>query len=202
MGNSGTPVDWGKRGAIAGIIAIPIAIVGIIAQCSTSSNSSSSQAGSGPSSVTGSIVSTSVTASANPSAGGPAATSKRPTASATTVAIAPIDTINIEIVALQGDKLGPLKFGFHGNLDFGVGYSWTALADDVKVSGNACQIKAQVTGAQTFPAIRMDECSHTVGSGFSGDKASERITVPGTYTITVTEELSGVTGSTTFTVER
>lgn len=109
-----------------------------------------------------------------------------------------VDGIAVEAAALQGRRVGPNLFQFDGNLDFGLGYSWIATAGGVAVNSNSCQIIARVTGPQSFPAVRTDECSRDIGSPFNGGINSERITEPGDYTVTVTDELTGTTGVTKF----
>jgi len=89
-------------------------------------------------------------------------------------------------------------FAFEGNLDFGLGYGWTATAGGVEVDTETCQIKMQVTGPESFPAQRTAECSKSVGSPFNGGINSERIKIPGDYTISVTDEITGTTGTATF----
>jgi hypothetical protein len=113
-----------------------------------------------------------------------------------------VDAIAIKVEALQGRKVGPTVFAFQDNLDFGLGYGWTGTAGGVEVDSETCQIKMQVTGPQTFPAQRTAECSKSVGSPFNGGINSERITTPGDYTITVTDEITGTTGTATFTLLR
>lgn len=75
-----------------------------------------------------------------------------------------------------------------------MGYGWSGTAGGVKVDGESCQIRMQVTGAATFDVQRTAECSRSVGSPFNGGINSERLTVPGEYTITVTDELTTLSG--------
>jgi hypothetical protein len=111
-----------------------------------------------------------------------------------------VDKIDVYVEALQGRKVGPTTYAFDGNLDFGLGYGWRGTAGGVEVDGESCQIKMQVTGPQTFAAQRSAKCSETVHSGFSGAVNSERITQPGDYTVTVTDELTDSVGTATFTL--
>lgn len=111
-----------------------------------------------------------------------------------------VDEIRVRATALQGLQVGPATFAFEPGLDFGLGYSWTAYSNGVMVLGSSCQIRAQVSGPETFPTQRTRECSKDVGSPFSGGINSERITVPGEYTITVSDESSGISGQQSITV--
>lgn len=111
-----------------------------------------------------------------------------------------VDQISIYIEPLQGRKVGPTTYAFTGNQDFGLGYGWNGTAGGVEVDGESCQILMQVTGAETFPAQRTAQCSRRVGSPFNGGINSERLTVPGEYTITVTDELTNTVGTATFTL--
>lgn len=143
----------------------------------------------------------------------PAAVTTEPTTTSSTTSDVPpppppppiptrVDAITITVETLQGRKLGPNFFAFDGNLDFGLGYAYTATAGGVAVKDESCQIIMQVTGPEWFPAQRTAECSRRVGSPFNGGINSERITVPGEYTITVTDELTGTTGTARFTLTR
>jgi uncharacterized protein YfaS (alpha-2-macroglobulin family) len=71
-------------------------------------------------------------------------------------------------------------------------------ADGTKNNGDDCQIIVRVSGADTFPAYRTAECSKSSGS-MSADNAEE-ITVPGNYTVTITDETTGATGTADFRV--
>ncbi len=136
---------------------------------------------------------------------GPTSTTRNTTTTTTTTSEPPpiptrIDQISIYIEALQGRKVGPTTYAFDGNLDFGLGYGWSGTAGGVEVDSEDCQILMRVTGPESFPAQRTAECSKRVGSPFNGGINSERITTPGDYTITVTDELTGTTQSATFTL--
>jgi hypothetical protein len=111
-----------------------------------------------------------------------------------------VDKIEVYLEALQGRKVGPSAFAFDGNLDFGLGYGWHGTAGGVEIDGESCQILMQVTGPQSFPAQRTANCSERVHSGFNGGLNSERITESGVYTVTVTDELTGVSGNATFSL--
>lgn len=126
-------------------------------------------------------------------------TPPRPTSSAPPIPTQ-VDQITVYIEPLQGRKVGPTTYAFDGNLDFGLGYGWTGTAGGVAVDGESCQIRMQVTGPETFTAQRTAECSKGVGSPFNGGINSERLTTPGDYTITVTDELTNTVGTATFTL--
>jgi hypothetical protein len=114
-----------------------------------------------------------------------------------------VTAIDIKIKVLQGRSTGPGQYTFaDGNPRFGLGYSWTATdADGAAVDTDSCQIVAQVTGTETFPAIKTDECTRSAGSPFNGGINSETLTQPGTYRITVTDQLTGTVQTLDFSLE-
>jgi hypothetical protein len=114
-----------------------------------------------------------------------------------------VSAIGIKIKVLQGRSIGPDQYTFlDGNPRFGLGYSWTATdADGAAVDTQSCQIVAQVSGVETFPAIKTDECSRSAGSSYNGGINSETLTKPGSYRVTVTDQLTGSVGTLDFSLE-
>lgn len=185
--------------ALAGIGAFILAVLGLLGfkGCSTESQSAGpSYTSSAPTpmtttTTTTTTMTTTTTTTTTPEPSPPPPAPPIPTQ---------VDAIAINVEALQGRKVGPNMFAFDGNLDFGLGYGWTATAGGVEVDGENCQIKMQVTGPESFPAQRTAECTKSVGSPFNWGINSERITTPGDYTITVIDEITGATGVATFTL--
>jgi hypothetical protein len=169
-------------------------VVGVVAYFVLPPSSELTSAGSGgeagPGPTTPSVTTTTTTATTT-------------TTTTTTTPSAPpiptrVDKIDVYVETLQGRKVGPTTYAFDGNLDFGLGYGWHGTAGGVEVDGESCQIRMQVTGPETFPVQRTAKCSEQVHSSFNGGINSERITEPGDYTITVTDEVTGTVGTAAF----
>lgn len=127
-------------------------------------------------------------------------TTTRLPASGAPAAATVVDQIDVYIKVLAGEKLGPDLYATSGTGTFGLGYGWTGTTNGAEVKTDACQITMQVTGPEDFPVQRSAQCSKQPGGPFSGGDNSEGITVFGTYTITVTDELTGTVGQKAFTV--
>ncbi|OLT34566.1 hypothetical protein BJF84_17325 [Rhodococcus sp. CUA-806] len=127
-------------------------------------------------------------------------TTTRLPASGAPAAATVVDQIDVYIKVLAGEKLGPDLYAASGTGTFGLGYGWTGTTDGAEVKTDACQITMQVTGPEDFPVQRSAQCSKQPGGPFNGGDNSEGITVFGTYTITVTDELTGTVGQKSFTV--
>lgn len=102
-----------------------------------------------------------------------------------------------------GEKVGPNRFKRDDQQDTAtVSYIWQAeMSDGTLNESTDCQIHANVSGPQWVESMTIDECSYDdEGSiGFSGVNV-QNYTEPGTYTVTVTDQLTGATGTATFTV--
>lgn len=84
------------------------------------------------------------------------------------------------------DKSGEASFGFH----------WSSrMSDGTENDTQNCAIVAKVTGPETPPALRTDECSVSGSNGFNGFGNYADVTTPGRYNVTITDQVSGVTGS-------
>lgn len=105
--------------------------------------------------------------------------------------------------AVYGEKEGPNTFkrdDQHGKVV--VSYTWEAIMSNKTVNNNAdCAIHAEVSGPQWVNSMDTDECTFTdEGSiSFSDDNVQE-YSEPGRYTVTVTDKITGVKGTATFTV--
>ncbi|MEX5261575.1 hypothetical protein [Kocuria sp. CPCC 205263] len=104
---------------------------------------------------------------------------------------------------IYGEKVGPNRFkrdDQHGKVI--VSYTWQAIRSNGTVNENLeCAIHAEVAGPQWVAAMEADECTfEDEGSiSFSDDNVQE-YTEPGDYVVTVTDQLTGATGTATFTV--
>ncbi|UPW11993.1 hypothetical protein M1C59_25415 (plasmid) [Gordonia terrae] len=129
------------------------------------------------------------------------ATSPAPTSSADDGAISSI-VVDTKVLA-GGQRIDPGLYQLSGDgRRFGIGYAWSARrSDGTEDTTNNCQITAVIAGNGTsFPAYRTDECTKDFGSPFNSDNGQE-IAVPGTYTLTITDQLSGASGVARFTVQ-
>lgn len=104
---------------------------------------------------------------------------------------------------VYGEKDGPNRFKRdeqHGKVV--VSYTWEAIMSNRTVNENLdCAIHAEVSGPQWVVAMETDECTfRDEGSiSFSDDNVQE-YSEPGIYTVTVTDQITGVTGTAKFTV--
>lgn len=148
------------------------------------------------------------TGSATPTATGPSTSPiitttsvARSTTRSTSAAPPPgVQSFDITIEEMSGQKVGPNLFQLTpGGARLGIQWDWVGLrADGTENNGNDCQIVVNVSGPDTFPTYRTDECSKSSGS-MSADNAEE-FTVPGNYTVAITDETTGATGTANFRV--
>ncbi len=81
----------------------------------------------------------------------------------------------------------------------GIQWDWVGLASDgTGKTGRYCQIIVNVSGPDDFRPYRTDECSKSSGSMRAEN--AEEFTVPGDYTVTITDEITGATGTASFEV--
>ncbi|MEK6311299.1 MAG: hypothetical protein V4737_16105 [Curtobacterium sp.] len=101
-----------------------------------------------------------------------------------------------------GYKVGPNRFQLDGNGAASISFSWSGrMSDGTANESDSCSMLATVTGAgSTFPSVLSSSCSAPGASSFNGSKNHVDIKVPGDYTVTVTDQLTGASGSLTFTV--
>lgn len=82
-----------------------------------------------------------------------------------------------------------------------VGYIWSSrMSDGTENTGEDCAMLVTVTGSENPPALRRQDCTVIRSNGFSNYGNIAELTTAGTYTITVIDEVSGVTGTGTFEV--
>jgi hypothetical protein len=82
-----------------------------------------------------------------------------------------------------------------------VGYKWSSrMSDGTEKTGKDCAMLVTVTGPENPPALRRQDCTVRGSNGFSNYGNIAELTTAGTYTITVIDEVSGVTGVGTFEV--
>lgn len=102
---------------------------------------------------------------------------------------------------IVGRKLGRDAYALGSAGEADITYKWTGYSSSgTKMDGTNCQMVATITGPQTFPTYRTANCSERFASSFNGHLTGLDITVPGTYTISVTDEVTGATASGSFTV--
>lgn len=102
-----------------------------------------------------------------------------------------------------GDQVGPGQFELsdqHGMVR--VIYTWEAvMSDGTGNDSEECQILASVSGPQQVDSMRTNKCTFQRVSTIAARADNvQDYTVPGEYTVTVKDELSGATGTTSFTV--
>lgn len=101
----------------------------------------------------------------------------------------------------MGKKLGPSSYALGSKGEADITYRWTGYSSTgTKMDGTNCQMVATITGPQVFPSYKTANCSERFASSFNGLPTGLDITMPGTYTINVKDELTGATSSASFTV--
>lgn len=117
---------------------------------------------------------------------------------------AAIDEINVVVTSSSvtyGDRVGPntfqLKNGWHA---MQISYQWTSFASGIQVSGNDCAVVTKVDGPVALSGIRSASCTRGRPNQFATSDGILTGVTPGTYSIEVSETLSGVTGTVSFTV--
>ncbi len=81
------------------------------------------------------------------------------------------------------------------------GYHWSSrLSDGTENTSKDCQILVTVTGPENPPSLRVMDCTTRRSNTFTGYGNYALVATPGEYVVTVTDELSGVTGAVTVTV--
>lgn len=111
-----------------------------------------------------------------------------------------VQSFEITIESMSGSRVGPNLFQLTpGGARLGIQWDWVGLrADGTPDDGEDCQIIVRVTGAANFPAYRTDECSKS--SGTMSANNAEEFKVPGDYTVSITDETTGATGTANFRV--
>lgn len=100
-----------------------------------------------------------------------------------------------------GDRVGPNMYSL-GNAGYAsVSYGWRAIRSDGTFDeSESCQIEARVTGPETLEAMRSAECTRGIGSVFTGSANHLQVHTPGSYTVTLTDQISGLEGTVQFQV--
>lgn len=98
-------------------------------------------------------------------------------------------------IVFNGDNVGPDLFQRSPGDDTWFTAGWTAVTvDGVEVTSRTCQILVSFAGPEFVASERTNQCSVNEG------KLSHYISTSGEYTMTVTDELTSVSTSRTFTV--
>ena len=101
-----------------------------------------------------------------------------------------------------GSQVGPdlYQVGGGGN-NAEIAYNWHAVMSDGSSNTTAtCQILATVTGPESVDSYRTSDCTDTSVNGFTGAANIFYVKTPGTYTVTVTDQLTNISAQHTFTV--
>ena len=97
--------------------------------------------------------------------------------------------------------VGPGLYELGDDGETSVGYTWSSrMSDGTENDSKTCAMLVTVTGPENPPALRRMDCSVHRSNGFSNYGNIAYLTTPGEYTITVTDEVSGVVGVGYFTV--
>lgn len=82
-----------------------------------------------------------------------------------------------------------------------VAYGWTGLrVDGTEIDSETCQILVTIDGPQAIPAERYGQCTNLQTSFYKADDNKLKISVPGEYEVTVLDEKTGVSGTSSFTI--
>lgn len=82
-----------------------------------------------------------------------------------------------------------------------VGYAWEARsADGVAIEGDHCQMLITFDGPGEPAAQRSADCAHGIYMPLNSNAMFWEINQPGEYRVTVTDQISGITGSASFEV--
>lgn len=100
-----------------------------------------------------------------------------------------------------GDRVGPNMYSL-GNAGYAsVSYGWRAIRSDGTFDeSESCQIEARVSGPETLEAMRSAECTRGIGTVFTGSANHLQVHTPGSYTVTLVDQISGLEGKVQFQV--
>ena len=103
---------------------------------------------------------------------------------------------------VYGAKVGPTTFQLSDKHDrVTVAYTWVAvMSDGTTNESETCQVLTSVTGPETKPAMRTQACTFAGVNPFSSTENVQEYGLPGSYTVTVTDEITGVSGTGSFDV--
>jgi len=97
--------------------------------------------------------------------------------------------------------VGPGLFQLQEDDRTELGYTWSSrMSDGTENDSENCAMLVTITGPESPPALRKNDCTVIGSNGFSNYGNIARVSTTGTYTITVVDEVSGVTGVGKFTV--
>jgi hypothetical protein len=83
-----------------------------------------------------------------------------------------------------------------------ISYSWAGvMSDGTEAGGTGCAMNVSISGPANIPAITDNQCSPTYISAYNSAGHRLDLTVPGDYTLTATDSITGATGSTVISVE-
>lgn len=102
-----------------------------------------------------------------------------------------------------GSRVGTDLFQLASNGVSGVqvAYRWYAVMSDGSDNDtDSCQILAVVTGPQQVDSMRSSSCTEVTTNGFTGSKNVFYLKSSGTYSITVTDQTTGISAKHSFTV--
>jgi hypothetical protein len=97
--------------------------------------------------------------------------------------------------------VGPGLFELGDDNSTTLGYTWSSrMSDGTENDSEGCAMLITITGPENPPSLRKNDCSVSRSNGFSNYGNIATVSTTGTYTITVVDEVSGVTGVGSFTV--
>lgn len=102
-----------------------------------------------------------------------------------------------------GSRVGPDLFQLSSNGASGVqvAYRWYAVMSDGSSNDtNSCQILAVVTGPQQVDSMRSSSCTEVTTNGFFSSKNVFYLKLSGTYSVTVTDQITGISAKHSFKV--
>jgi len=101
-----------------------------------------------------------------------------------------------------GKKVGPGEYQMWANSKSAkVGYVWSArMSDGTESDGQDCALTAKISGPVSIPSQLYSDCTHSSVNGFSDYGNVIDFTTPGVYQVTITDRLTGATGTTQITI--
>ena len=100
----------------------------------------------------------------------------------------------------NGIKTGPFMYQRGSGGHATVSFSWTAKDATGNHDKSDCQMEVQVTGPQTYPVVKSANCIGHFATSFNGSENGVQANLPGQYTITAIDRVSGTTGTGSFTI--
>lgn len=186
---------------IAALTLIFYVVFGVISYKDATAHVGSAQLPDGGSVLEPSSASPSASATPVPDAEQPSADANVQAAVVSPPTLASFDITTVLGFSGSGIQAGPDLYQIGDGSGVQVAYDWHARMSDG--SGNttaSCQILGTVTGPQSVDSFRTDSCTDTNVNGFTGDKNIMFLKAPGTYTVTVTDELTGISNQHAFNV--